>query len=299
MSNRTIKIAAAGAAVVAGPAVAAADDSYPSLELAIEGGLTFSDYSDVAGGKVGNLFDNDIGGYGAISIGRAFDAGSPYDWRLTGTITQFADNSYSDFYSSGPYSSSAEFGTGFGFQTIDFDIGRNAYVRDNVHTRIFAGVRGMHLNSTSDFGASKVGNDGPPGFTPTSRQGSKVGEVDFIGAGPRIGGEFRAGDQWGIVGGLSGSAIYGRRTFTFRSEFQENYGADSYGPYSYSASNSEYDWITELTASIGVSYKPNDGMEIVGGYRAQKLWNVVGDYGPSNMDDPTIHGPFLQLKTKF
>ncbi|WP_421852924.1 Lpg1974 family pore-forming outer membrane protein [Oricola sp.] len=294
MSNRTIKIAAAGAAVVAGPAVAAADDSYPSLELAIEGGLTFSDYSDIAGGKVGNLFDTDIGGYGAISIGRAFDAGSPYDWRLTGTITQFQDNIYSDFYDEGPYSSNGELGTGFGFQTIDFDIGRNAYVRDNVHTRIFGGIRGMHLRTKNEFDFSKVG--GPP---PESYQFGKVGETEFLGAGPRIGGEFRAGDQWGIVGGLSGSAIYGRRTFTISSDYQGSYNGDSYGPYSYGGSNSEYDWITELTASIGVSYKPNDSTEIVGGYRAQKLWNVVGDYGSSNLNNPTVHGPYLQVKTKF
>jgi len=45
MSGRTIKLVAAGAAAVAGPSVASAESSYPSLEIMTEGGLTLSDYS--------------------------------------------------------------------------------------------------------------------------------------------------------------------------------------------------------------------------------------------------------------
>jgi len=65
MSGRTIKLVAAGAAVVAGPSVASAESSYPSLEIMTEGGLTLSDYSQAIG-KVGGgplTFDEDIGGY--------------------------------------------------------------------------------------------------------------------------------------------------------------------------------------------------------------------------------------------
>jgi len=294
MAGRTIKLAAAGTAVVVGPAIASADDGVPSFEVAIEGGLTFSDYSKVALGKVGDsgplAFENDIGGYGSVSIGRGFDTGSPYDWRLTGTITQFLDNesSYSDF----PYTATTR--TSFAAQTLDFDIGRT-FENGNVETRIYGGVRGLHLKQSSEFGVSKIGGD------PDYAQWSKLGETEFLGAGPRIGVDTRVGNKWGLVAGLSGSAIYGRRTSRLGAEYSAQDDGYTYGPFSYGESQSEFDWVGEMTANIGVSYMPNSRTEIIGGYRVQQFWNVAGGNGEylGGDDNPTVHGPYIGVKMKF
>ncbi len=292
MSGRTIKLVAAGAAAVAGPSVASAESSYPSLEIMTEGGLTLSDYSKAIG-KVGDgpvSFDNDIGGYGSISVGRAFDATSPYDWRITGTVTQFLDNdvSYSDSFGNG----FGTFGlnTGFGMQTLDFDIGRRVK-QDNFEARFFAGVRGMHLELEQGVSFTAFDAD-------SSVATSKVGTTEFLGVGPRVGVDARYGGTWGVVGAVSGSAIYGRRKTSLSFEYQASYEDEQYGPYEYGESESENDWLAEITASAGVSYKPNDGTEVIVGYRAQQLWNVTSENFIED-DDILVHGPFVGLKLKF
>ncbi|MDN2578994.1 Lpg1974 family pore-forming outer membrane protein [Aquibium sp. ELW1220] len=288
MSGRTIKLVAAGAAAIAAPAVASADDSYPSLEIMTEGGLTLSDYSKAIG-KVGGPLDfgNDMGGYGAIAVGRAFDASSPYDWRITGTVTQFLDNeeSYGDNFIGGIGTVSQS--TSFGMQSVDFDIGRRVQ-RNNFEARFFAGVRGMHLklDQGSDFSASN-GNYGVAV--------GKVGTTEFLGAGPRVGVEARLGGTWGVVGAVSGSAMYGQRKNGASIDYQIFDDLYQYNV-EYGESQNENDWLAEITGSAGVSFKPNDGTEVIVGYRGQQLWNVTGS---GEGDDILIHGPFVGLKLKF
>lgn len=126
---------------------------------------------------------------------------------------------------------------------------------------------------------------------------SKVGTTEFLGVGPRVGVDARYGGTWGVVGAVSGSAIYGRRKTSLSFEYQASYEDEQYGPYEYGGSFSENDWLAEITASAGVSYKPNDGTEVIVGYRAQQLWNVTSEnFGE---EDILIHGPFVGLKLKF
>lgn len=314
-----VRIAAIGVASAA-PGIAHAEDSVSgmfngngqwagsgesTLEVGVEGGLTLSDFSErFAGGDFSEKLEQDIGGYGAISVGGVFGGGDPaampIDWRLVGSMTRWMDNSssYSDVYSSEPYSGSYSVGIDggkFDFETIDIEIGKRFGTNNGVQGRVFAGVRGLHLKQ----GGELFSLDYQSSYNPDSYgvDFGKLATNEFLGAGPRIGGEIRVGQRWGLVVGGSASALYGRSDQVGEYTFEVNYNDDTYD-YKSGETQSQWDWVTEATVQGALSFLGEKTRMDVG-YRAQNFWNVGGDLfddaSGSDSDNVMVHGPYFSL----
>lgn len=249
------------------------------LFVSLEGGAAFSDFSRqsvLSDGKLGVSPARDIGAYGAISIGRNIE-GTAYDWRISASATQFMPNevaeTYGYYYTVGVKNTS-------GFQAADIDFGRR-FNSGALEARVFGGLRTLHASSSFSPEASLLGYYGVRGGL----------DNRFLGFGPRIGADVRFGHDLGIVASVAAAALYGRHDSKQSFEF-------FYGPYSagYSETESRYDWVTDVSASLGVSYRPSRTTEFVAGYRGEKLFNIDTAQQQKNQ---TSHGPFVRANIKF
>lgn len=246
--------------------------------VSVEGGAAFSNFSRDSfdsEGKLGLTPETDVGGYGAISIGRKIE-GTEFDWRIGASATQFLTNEASAF--AGPYALSIE--SDAGFQSVDFDIG-SKIGGGMLDGRIFLGVRGLYEQDSASTAVDKLGY----------LSGSIDGKHEFLGAGPRIGADVRFGGTFGIVGSVSAAILYG--VHNSQVSFDANYLGSAYSvPI---ASETDTDWVTDVSASAGASWRPSDATEFVVGYRAERLGSIKA----MQTDDVMEHGPFLKLNVKF
>ncbi len=248
--------------------------------VSLEGGAAFSDFSKQAlfltDGKLGISPARDLGAYGAISIGRNIE-GTAYDWRVSASATQFMPNEAS----AGEFSYyGARVKNTSGFQAADIDFGRK-FNSGALEARVFGGLRALHASSSSSAELSSYGYYG-------YRAGA---DNRFLGFGPRIGADVRFGHDLGIVASVAAAALYGRHDSTESQGF-------FVGPFSIgvSESGSRYDWVTDVSASLGVSYRPSKMTEFVAGYRGEKLFNIGSAQQQKNL---TSHGPFVRANVKF
>ena len=265
------------------PAPAVVDDN--PWVVSVEGGAAISDFSksgqNVGFGdsfsKLGVAPKNDVGAYGAISIGRKIE-GTDYDWRIGVSTTQFLDNSTSAI---AEYGAVGSFDSRAGFQSVDFDLGRHVST-GMLEARLFAGVRALYEKDSTSTGLSKLG---------------LVGEsVDlshsFMGVGPRIGADVRYGGTFALVGSVSAAEIFGQHKS--EASFNVNYfGLNLFNlPL---VDETATDWVTDVNASLGASWRPTVKTEISAGYRVERLGNIHGSQG----DSLTSQGPFVKLDVKF
>ena len=267
------------------------------FDVSVEGGLVFSDYSqavnsEVYGGasaKLGNTA-KDLGGYGSISIGRKIE-NSDFDWKVGASVTQFMDNKLGAGYNDIGYAEDANLTSSSGFQSVDLDLGHR-FNNGMLTGRVFAGVRAMHEADKTDINGS-------------AKLGPFLGSVEekvnhqFYGAGPRVGADVRFGQTFGFVSSVSAAAIYGQHQWADHLHVNYSY-SDGYNTYSLSSSTdlstvTEMDWMTDLTGSVGASYKPSENMEFVVGYRAEKLQKIQ----TVQQNDELVQGPFVRFDVKF
>ena len=288
LSVISASVAAAAASVGAGQAAdlrsMAPAPAAPVVEnpffVSVEGGAAFSDYakksvaSEFTQDKLGVSPKTSIGPYASISIGRKIE-GTQYDWRISASSTTFLNNSVAGF--DGPVNATSA--NSAGFQAADFDLGRT-FKSGMVQARVFAGVRAMHANAKMSYSDSYVG---AYGFS--VNQSSR-----FLGVGPRAGADVRFGQELGLVASVSAAALYGQQQQKTNINF--NYFGYNFG---LAVSDTKYDWVTDVAASLAASWKPSEKTELSAGYRAEKLFSINTPQGKDLMS----HGPFLKLDVKY
>jgi hypothetical protein len=267
------------------------------INLAFEGGaLLFNnaEEDDKLGGidKLGTN-GSSSNAYGAISYSRMYDNG--LDWRLSGAA-HFASNFESDFtVNSGGNSLNFGAESDFNYQTVDFDLGKHVK-NGQVDIRLFAGLRALHSRE-------RIGTD----FTLTpadplmdkSGQIDKLGTSDFLGIGPRLGADiyYDMGQNWGLTGGASAAAMWGRRKdnldFTALITDPTNVPPDT--TFGISQSNSSSEVVTNFSLNGGVTWDFMPGKTITGGYRLDHWRNLRGF---ADDDGYTAHGPYLKINVK-
>ncbi len=249
--------------------------------VSVEGGAAFSDYakkspaSEFTQDKLGVSPKTSIGPYAAISIGRKIE-GTQYDWRISAASTTFMKNSVAGFGDGyNPTSSNSA-----GFQAVDFDLGRT-FKSGMVQARAFAGVRAMHSNAKTSYSDSYLAGLYGGSINQSSR---------FRGIGPRAGADVRFGQELGLVASVSAAALYGQQQQKTNLSF--NYFGYNFGV---ATSDTKYDWVTDVAASLAASWKPSEKTELSAGYRAEKLFSINTPQGKDLMS----HGPFLKLDVKY
>lgn len=277
---------APGANAIAADAVATDD----SLNLSIEGGLVVSDFSKSSdfsgfGSKLGEVedADYDLGGYGAISIGKNFQD-SPFDWKLSGSITEFMTNERNSYYNYGEYTLSET--DDFDFQAVDFDLGNN-FGDENVKGRVFAGIRALHStdSATADQGV----------YYDIYSLDFEVGG-EFLGVGPRVGLDMRVGGTVGLVGSVAAAAVFGRQT----NDASISYDFLGLDYAEVNDTETDWDWVTDVSASAGISVRPSSDTELVVGYRVEQLTGTREASSDLTRDEDVLqHGPTLKLNVKF
>ena len=330
MSNSTtamkaLKVAAAGIGLgsLAGAPVVAqtvtptsfgANGEPNPLMWTIEGGAIFSQYSAHFSdgietiGKLG--LDTDVGGYGAISVGRYFEP--DIDWRLTGRFGKFARNSssatdedsflnFDDFYGGDNFDSVNDYegflNTNREFATVDFDIGHH-FEKPGLAGRAFVGLRGLYSREAASKGVKLAGTGEQNQKLEYEAQGSYSSE--FFGAGPRAGLEllFRDGDTpFGIAVDGSAAVLFGNRKDRYSVSDQECV-TEFLGPRqcdgdSDSFTRNEFDIVGNIAASIGVQFEINENSSITVGVRGETWTHSLFS------DASAMYGPFVKAGVKF
>lgn len=302
MASNITKVTASSVAVIAASSLqtgAMAEEAKTEsvanpLTVTVVGGLVLSDFSQEGVGSLTYANDKlgepekDVGGFGSISIGRAFDEGSPFDWRVSGSVTEFIANERSE--ESGYYivGYSADARDDADWQHFDMEIGRKLG-DDNSNVRIGAGLRLTHLDrsSSTSYGESIYAyNETIEGFT----------SGEFMGAGPRASLEGRVGGTLGLEFAGSIAGVFGRET-TSAGEFL-NYDTFFYelAPIGGETSEDDWKWLMTAEVSAGVSLKPSDSVSMSAGYRYEQISRL----DDTTLDD-TVHssGPYMKVEVKF
>lgn len=310
-------IASAAVATVGQGQAQAADAAAPAtdgnpLNVTIVGGLVLSDFSENSGTAKLGYFSNtdDIGGFGSISVGRAFEAGSPNDWRVTGEITEFLNNHQEYSFSGTTYTSLPILGYGYAdyyigqeadndadWQHLDFEVGHTTS-NGSLDMRIASGLQIMNLRRSSGaqvdvalnyaYGNTNYGLDANV---------SMRNNLKFLGGGPLLSVEGRAGGVVGLEFAGSVAAVFGQKTETMSYNITAEY--DFTDNYDYSLSlgdtDSDWTWLYSAEVSAGISVRPSESVDISAGYRYERIDGV-----DSAMEDALdAHGPYVKLKASF
>jgi hypothetical protein len=266
------------------------------IHFAFEGGALSTKYQQDKLGATDKLGDTDADLYGSISVGRMYD--TDLDWRLSGAVHLGSDNSY-DLTLPIPGSGTVSFGenAGFNFQTLDFDLGKHVQV-NNTNIRFFAGVRGLHVRETAGGSFTLM-----PADPTMDKAGTldKLGTTDYWGVGPPIGAEVyhEVGRNWGFVGSLSGSAMYGRR------DMDQTFSVDLFDPtplpgtttdVTLSANQRSSEVVTNVEAKAGIKWEFAPGKSITGGYRLDS-WNNLLTMGDD--ESQLFQGVFVNVGLKY
>lgn len=284
------------------------------LMWTIEGGAIFSQasahFSDGIEeiGKLG--LDTDVGGYGAISVGRYFEP--DIDWRLTGRFGKFARNSslatgednflnFDDVFDDDDFLGVDEYegflNTNREFATIDFDIGHH-FEKPGLAGRAFVGLRGLYSRESLGKGIYVAGTPDPDVLEEFALGGSYSSE--FFGAGPRAGLEllFRDGDSpFGIAVDGSAAVLFGNTRERFRvggayCETIEQGEPDCDGD-SETFTRNEFDIVGNIAASIGVQFDVNENSSITVGVKGETWTHSLFS------DSSAMYGPFVKAGVKF
>lgn len=265
------------------------------LTVTVVGGLVMSDFSEdglseglgYGAEKLGDP-GTDVGGFGAISMGRAFDEGSAFDWRVSGSVTEFIANERSaaaGYYIVG-YGSEAR--DDADWQHFDMEIGRTQG-NENSNIRIAAGLRLTHLDrsSSASYDANQLYY---------SQELEAFTEGEFFGGGPRASIEGRIGGTVGLEFAGSVAGVFGKETVAIGEEL--TYGVLNYelAPIGGEASGDDWKWLMTAEVSAGLSLKPSESVSISAGYRYEQISRL-----DDNIAEDTVHssGPYMKMEVKF
>lgn len=294
-------MAAMGATAAQDTAIAAEAGSTEAkgnpLTVTVVGGLVMSDFSDdnviqqasdYGAFKLGLDNGTDTGGFGSISIGRAFDEGSAFDWRVTGSVTEFLANdrtsSYS-YYATG-YSISAN--DDADWQHLDFEIGRTM-ASGNLDLRIGAGVRLTNMETSTGGG---YGRD--VFFYSNSVNLQETNQ--FLGGGPRASVEGRVGGTVGVEFAGSIAALYSKQSQDLNETINFQYYDFEATYFGVEGTVDDWNWLTNVEASVGLSIRPSESVDISAGYRYERISSMDTFLGDDSVD---AHGPYFKVKAKF
>jgi opacity protein-like surface antigen len=294
-------LAAMGATAAQDTAIAAEASNTEAkgnpLTVTVVGGLAMSKFSDdnqlqqasdYGVLKLGIENGTDMGGFGSISMGRAFDEGSAFDWRVTGSVTEFLANDRSDSYTYAGYGYNLSAHDDADWQHLDFEIGRTL-ATGNLDLRIGAGVRMTNLE------ASTGGGYGRDIFVYS--QSVHVDETNsFTGGGPRASIEGRFGGTVGVEFAGSIAAIYSNQKQDLSVGFDFQYYDVDLTYLGVEASQDDWNWLTNIEASAGLSLRPSESVDISAGYRYERISNVDTQLSGDSLD---ASGPYLKIKAKF
>lgn len=303
MTNNITKVTASSLAAIAASSMttgAVAEEAKTEtvgnpLTVTVVGGLVMSDFtenglSEIDGYGLEKLGDpgKDVGGFGAISMGRAFDEGSAFDWRVTGSVTEFIANERSSavgYYIVG-YSTDAR--DDADWQHFDMELGRT---QGNEHSnlRIAAGLRLTHLDRSSslDYGTTTFAYS-------QSIEAATGGE--FLGGGPRLSMEGRVGGTVGLEFAGSVAGVFGKESLSVREELSYSVFAYELAPIGGEATGDDWKWLMTAEVSAGLSIKPSDSVSVSAGYRYEQISNLDDSFA-----EDTVHssGPYMKMEVKF
>ena len=305
MSDKFVKaslatVAALSASSVAHDAAFAADAKTVAsannnpLTITVVGGVVLSDFSqdnvfsNYSSYKLGIETDKDIGGFGSISIGRAFETNSPFDWRISGSITEFMANDRNEAISYYGYGYNEGLKDDSDWQHVDVEIGHTTK-SGNAELRLGLGARMTHLTRSTSFAAG------------VSAYALELNErvddkEEFFGGGPRASIEGRLGGTFALEFAASVSALFGDQKSSFGYGVGYSYFNYDLPAFGVSATENDWRWLTDVDASVGVNFKPSDSFSLSAGYRYEQI---------SNMDtiiinnDISVSGPYVKLTSKF
>jgi hypothetical protein len=179
----------------------------------------------------------------------------------------------------------------------DVDVGFRPEMSSQLDVRLFGGVRGMVAANDASWNVSGIVSD------------DKFGQFDdeTWAIGPRVGVDLfmpiESERGIGLVGSLSGAALFGKRSTDY-----DYYALDFSTPditvNTIKDSFSESATIWNVDAMAGVSVPLTEGATLTLGYKAQSFQNLVakrsdvnsdGSYSDDGDGDVLIHGPFVKL----
>ena len=274
----------------------------PTTYLSFEGGYLFNSspsniHFDPDDDKLGNLDSLKPGDDGAqfrFELGQVFDSGWDYKVAL-GAIMLSDDKTSADYDIDLPFPLPDLEGTSTGKQDLslgiaDFEMGfRPDVSADGLDVRLFGGVRVIHASNEGQW--------------QTSDEVDKLGAYDDStwAVGPRLGLDATMPiddqHQLSLVGSLSGSVLFGKRSTDERLE--------TFIGFPLTADSSESVTIWNVDAMAGLQMPVGERASLTFGYKAQQYWNLVagrtdaqsffGDYESDGEKDVLVHGPFLNL----
>jgi hypothetical protein len=289
-----------------------ADRLSPPSYVSVEGGVAFNasddnlafDPADDKLGDLGALAPGDDGWQARVEYGRSLDP--VWDYRIGAGLIVLGDDAASSdveydlpdvlgFPDSILATTSAAQDLNIGL--VDLDVGFRPEIASGMDVRLFGGLRGLAASSDSEW-SDKLG------IFPGSVEGGFEDETWAVG--PRIGVDLfvplESERGIGLVGSLSGAALFGNRSTDY-SSFSGGIMGPSGPEISDSFSESVTIWNVDAMAGLSVPLT-NDGASVTLGYRAQSFQNLVtersnvrsdGTYSDGGDGDVLIHGPFVKL----
>ncbi|TPI41071.1 hypothetical protein FJW07_07360 [Mesorhizobium sp. B3-1-9] len=294
-------VAASAASLTAtGVATANATEAQPSdqtvidsrIKMSFEGSYFWNNLHNddkLSSDKLGKG-NGDISG--AVSLTKQI---SPdWDWRLAAAVQLGKDRSALLFEQPETNPEGLVTGTysdGYSFQTFDFDVGKHVKVQQ-ADIRFFGGLRLVHSDETLGEISEK--------FTPTNPAdkgiaADKIGTAEYWGIGPRVGAEayYPVGENWGLTGSASGAVMWGRRTarvgFNISSTNPDEHFSETL------ASQGSNETVSNLDASLGLSWTPITNATFTAGYKIEAWHNLLVNADHKNQ---VFQGPFLRLEVK-
>lgn len=287
----------------------------------------------------GTDFADLLGVNGSVSLGKQLDPN--WDVRGTASITRFGETtgSYSAYgwfsgsgasvsgssWYSGWYSAYSDARYSFGWEALDLEIGYSPVLSDDFSVRLFAGIRGLHFQEDSSWGANSAFAVSGYSYSGSWYSGfsgyisgwwSGMSKTEFFGIGPRIGVQASKrfeGSNFGLSASVAGAALFGTQKTTWEGEGGYYSAFSSYGGSagsawagvsgsgssgsSYSSSMEVSKTVLDIQGQIGLDYYLDDTNKLTIGVQGEKLFNV----GPYDDDEVTRSsaGVFVGLTGQF
>jgi len=240
---------------------------------------------------------------GAISLKRDLGQNRDVTFALSfagnpSNIQNFASNS--GFIGSGGsgynYASSLTNDLSFGAMDVEMGLTRNLSVGD---VRFFGGIRGLAMNTSSDFLADATADKTGVGVSIEANVHSS-----FVGVGPRAGVGFSTGPKaagFGLSASVAAAALFGQRKDDVLFNLENNVSG---GPKSISQAESqtEFQTVMNVDGKLSLDYYFSEQAKASLGYQARQFWNVdywLDDKSNDNANPRLVDGVFIGFSTSF
>jgi len=234
----------------------------------------------------------DLGQNRDVTFGMSF-AGNPSNIQNFALNSGFIGSDGSGYN----YASSLTNDLSFGAMDVEMGLTRNLSVGD---VRFFGGIRGLAMNTSSDFLADATADKTGVGVSIEANVHSS-----FVGVGPRAGVGFSTGPKaagFGVSASVAAAALFGQRKDDVQGGIETNIGGSG-GPQSISQAESqtEFQTVMNVDGKLSLDYYFSEQAKASLGYQARQFWNV--DYwsdDKSNDNAPRlVDGVFIGFSTSF